>query len=87
MLCPELRTQIGRKQHGKHEFDVFKHSLKVMQKVVQNPAYNKLQEQDKKIMLMVSLLHDGNKFEGLKDKLHANESAFDAFYITKKFKL
>lgn len=87
MLCPELRTQIGRKQHGKHEFDVFKHSLKVMQKVVQNPTYNKLQEQDKKIMLMVSLLHDGNKFEGVKDKLHANESAYDAFYITKKFKL
>ena len=86
-LCPELRTQIGRIQHGTHEFDVFKHSLKVMQKIAQNPEFNDLDESDKKVILLASLFHDINKSEGRKDPTHANESAFDAFYITKKFAL
>ena len=86
-LCPELRTQIGRVQHGGHKFDVFKHSLKVMQKIKQNPAFEKLSESDKKVLLLSSLLHDTTKAEGSNDVCHANESAFDAFYITKKFNL
>lgn len=86
-VCPELRTQIDRQQHGTHEFDVFKHSIKVVQKIVQQAEYRQLDESDKKIMLLAALLHDSNKTEAIKDKLHARESAFDAFFIAKKFNL
>lgn len=86
-LCPELRTEIGRKQAGFHEFDVFKHSLKVMQKIVQNPNYDNLSKSDKKIMLMASMFHDITKAEAKPDPTHPNECSFDTFYITKKFKL
>ncbi|MBE7704984.1 MAG: hypothetical protein E7Z90_04125 [Cyanobacteria bacterium SIG29] len=86
-VCPELRTQIDRQQHGTHEFDVFKHSLKVVQKIAQQPEYRQLDESDKKIMLLSALLHDSNKTEAIKDKQHARESAFDAFFIAKKFNL
>ena len=86
-FCPELRTQIDRVQHGKHEFDVFKHSLKVMQKIVQKSEFGQLSDSDKKVLLLASLLHDTTKLEGKQDICHASESAFDAFYITKKFNL
>ncbi len=84
---PELRTQIDRIQHGAHKYDIMKHSLKVMQKIVQNPDYEKLSESDKRIMLICAMLHDGNKTEGMIDKFHAEESAFDAYYIINKLDL
>lgn len=84
---PEMRTMIGRVQHGSHDFDVMKHSLKVFQKVSQNPAFEKLGESDKKVMTLASFLHDITKVEGASDKFHPNESSFDAFYISKKFDL
>ena len=84
---PELRSTIGRNQFGAHEFDVMKHSLKVMQKITQNPSYQKLDESDKKLMLLASLLHDISKAEIKPDPTHNFESSFDAFYIAKKFNL
>ena len=86
-VLPELNTTIGRSQHGAHEYDVFKHSLKVMQKVVQNPMYENLNQSDKKIILLASLCHDITKSEAKPDPLHAKECSFDAFYITQKFNL
>ena len=84
---PELRSTIGKNQFGAHEFDVMKHSLKVMQKIVQNPNCQKLDESDKKLMLLASLLHDISKAEIKPDPTHNFESSFDAFYIAKKFNL
>ncbi|MCQ2738943.1 MAG: HD domain-containing protein, partial [bacterium] len=90
---PELRTTIGRAQHGNngtkgaHDFDVMKHSLKVMQKITQDSQFAKLNESDQKIMLLASLMHDITKAEGKPDKTHANESSFDSFFIAKKFNL
>lgn len=84
---PEIRLMIGKSQHSSHEFDVMQHSLKVMQKLVQDPQFEKLSENDKKIMLLASLLHDITKGEGYSDRTHATESSFDAFYISQKFKL
>ncbi len=86
-VLPELRSMIGRKQHKTHDFDVMQHSLKVMQKVSQEPQFKQLNESDKKIMTLATLLHDITKAEGLSDRTHAAESAFDAFYIAKKFNL
>jgi len=84
---PELRTTINKKQHKTHDFDIFKHSLKVMQKIVQNTEFERLNASDKKLMLLTALLHDIAKKESYVDKLHPSESAFDAFYIAKKFGL
>ena len=84
---PELHTLIGNKQHGIHNFDVMKHSLKVMQKIVQSEEYQKLSESDKKVILLASLLHDITKFEAHSDKTHSVKSSFDAYFITKKFNL
>ena len=63
------------------------HSLKVMQKVTQDPKFNELNESDKKIMMLASLMHDIRKREGFSDPTHADESSFDTFFIGKKFNL
>ena len=60
---PELRTTIGKKQHGNgesygHDFDIMQHSLKVMQKIAQDPKFETMNESDQKIMLLASLMHD-----------------------------
>ena len=86
-VLPELRAQIGKVQHKTHDFDVFKHSLKVMQKVAQEPNLKNLNESDKKIMMLASLLHDITKGEGYADKTHAAQGSFDTFFISKKFNL
>lgn len=90
---PELRVQIDKPQagmentKGAHEFDVFKHSLKVMQKIAQNPEFENLNDSDKKIILLSSLLHDITKREACFDVTHNDEGSFDSFFIAKKFNL
>jgi len=84
---PEMRTMINKKQHNTHDFDTFKHSLKVMQKITQDSDFEKLSKGDKKLLLLASLTHDITKREYYIDKTHPNESAFDTFYITKKLNL
>ena len=86
-IFPELNEITNRKQHSTHDFNVFKHSLKVMQKVVQNPSYKKLNDSDKKILLLTSLFHDFSKLEGERDKNHAQNSAFDTFFILQRLNL
>ena len=86
-VLPEMRTSIGKVQHGAHDYDVIKHSLKVLQKVAQNPEFDKLSDSDKKVVTLASLLHDITKIEGISDKFHANKGSFDVFYIVKKFDL
>lgn len=82
---PELRTTILRKQNGEHQFDVFKHSLKVLQKIA--VSADSLPEEDKKVMFLAALLHDISKKEGLKDKTHDYCSALDVSFIAKKLNL
>lgn len=86
-LLPELRATIGKTQHGSHHFDVMQHSLKVMQKIAQSPNFKTLDDSDQKIMMIAALLHDVTKRESMGDSTHAHESAFDTFFISKKFDL
>lgn len=86
-LAPELYGSINKKQHRTHDFDIMKHSLKVMQKIVQNPNYKKLNDSDKKVMLLAAMYHDISKAEGCVDNTHAQESSLDSFYLTKKYNL
>lgn len=86
-VLPELRPQIGKIQHGTHDFSVLHHSLKVLQKISQDTNFNALNESDKKVMMLAALLHDITKIEGISDKTHATEGSFDSFFIAKKFNL
>ena len=58
-----------------------------IQKIAQDPKFQELNESDKNIMMLASLLHDITKAEKLSDGAHAYESSFDAGYISKKFNL
>lgn len=84
---PELRSIIGRAQHGTHIFTLDVHTLKVLQNVSKNPKFSQLSEQDQKLLSIASLLHDITKSEGVRDLVHPMESAFDAYYIIQKFDL
>lgn len=86
-VLPEIRTAIGKTQHGTHDYDIMQHSLKVMQKISQDPKFKTLNESDQKIMFLASILHDITKREGFSDKTHANNGSFDTFFIAKKFNL
>lgn len=86
-FIPELKSTVGRKQHGTHEFDVFKHSLKVLKKIGEDKNFQKLNTSDKKIMMMAALLHDITKKEGIIDESHPFDSSLDAFFIAKRFNL
>lgn len=86
-ILPEIRTLIDKKQHGTHAFDIFKHSLKVMQKISQDEDFYNLNSSDKKIMLLASLLHDVTKEECEVDKSHPIDGASDAYLLAKKLKL
>lgn len=84
---PELRTMIGKVQHKTHDFDLMKHSLKVIQGIVKNNNYDKLNDSDKKIIILAALFHDIAKSEGEIDKKHAQESAHDASVLTERLGL
>ena len=86
-LMPELNAIVEKKQHKTHSFTIFQHSLKVMQKIAQNPDFQKLNDSDKKLMLLASLLHDIAKETGTVDTKHAQNSSFDVYFISKKFNL
>lgn len=86
-VLPEIRTAIGKTQHDTHDYDIMQHSLKVMQKISQDPKFKTLNESDQKIMFLASILHDITKREGFSDIAHANNGSFDTFFIAKKFNL
>ena len=86
-VLPEIRTSIGKIQHRTQKFDIAQHSLKVLQKISQDSGYKKLNESDKKIMLLAALLHDNTKAEGSVDPTHSYTGSFDAYYIGKKLRL
>ena len=70
---PELRVNID----GKNQ--VLEHILILMSNITKNHEYEKLNEQDKKIILLSALFGNINKMPA--------ESAFDANYILKKLHL
>ena len=86
-LFPEFKSIIGKKQHETHDFTLDVHILKVLQGVMQDPDYQKLPADDKKILNITTLLHDLTKADGRRDKTHPQQSAFDAYYLLEKMNL
>ncbi len=56
--------------------------LKSLQKIVKNPQFEKLSESDKRVLSVAALLHNTDKLSH-----NSTESAFDAYFIAKKFNM
>ncbi len=80
---PALITTIGRKQDG-HSFTVDTHIIAVAQAVINNNAFNTLNDNDKKNVLLASLMHDITKMNGGQDPSHPIISAKYAYNMLKR---
>lgn len=67
---PEFMFTIGAKQHKTHSKPLAEHMLMAMQENMRNPLYKSLNETDKKILGISTLLHDLNKTERMIDSMH-----------------
>lgn len=79
---PGLMNTIGRTQAG-HTYTLDKHIISVAQNVVKDEEYQKLDDNNKKILLIAALMHDVTKKEGGSDPLHPQTSAEFAYYTLK----
>lgn len=70
---PELYNQVD-------DTNSFVNTIKSLQKIVQKPNYEKLSETDKRVLILATLLHNTDKVSN-----STSESAFDAYFISKKF--
>ncbi len=82
---PEFYSVIGKKQHQTHDYTVDVHTLAVLQECVKSPDFNTLTKIEKQELMFAAFLHDITKEEMSRDKIHPANSAYDAYYILKKF--
>ena len=83
-VMPELQTIITKESIYEENTSVFKHSLKMLKEITNTAEYQKLTNQDKNIVTLATLLH--NISIGDINTI-AKESAFDSFFLCKKFNL
>lgn len=74
-IMPELFNQIDGG-------DAFAQTLKSLEKIVKSDEYNNLSGNDKKVLILATLLHSTDKISN-----DTKESAFDAYFISKKFNM
>lgn len=84
---PELYTTVGKKQNNTHDFTLDIHTLCVLQNVMNDPDFEMLDEDDKRLLQITALLHDISKKEGVNDETHAETGAIAANFILKKIKM
>ena len=84
---PELYSVIGKKQHGTHDYTVDVHTLAVLQECVKNSYFDTLNTDEKRELLFAALLHDITKEEKHRDREHPQNSAYNAYFLLKKFDL
>ena len=82
---PEFVSITGKEQHGRHDFSVDIHTLKVLQSAMNDPLYKTLGDTDKTIIKFAILLHDFGKKGGVVDKGHASLSADYAWSILDRY--
>lgn len=84
---PEFRFTIGLKQNSAHHHFLAEHMLKAVQENTRNPLYKTLNETDRKVLGISSLLHDINKIERTKDLGHALPSSLSVDAILGRMNL
>ena len=75
---PEFNMITGKVQHGTHIYSVDVHSLKVLQKSMNNPSYAALSDEGKEILKLTALMHDFGKKGKVITKGHAAISRKEA---------
>lgn len=83
-VMPELITTVQKEQNSYHDYTLFSHILLVLQNTFKNTKFSTLEENDKKLLASIALLHDVSKAEYIVDKTHAKYSALDAYEILKR---
>ena len=83
--CPKFINIIGKKQHETHSLSVDIHIAEVLKNIIKDEQFNNLNNENKKIILFASLLHDIGKDEGVIDRTHKVKSAFYANEILEDF--
>src|SRR5574344_2076939 len=81
---PEFKFTIGSQQHSTHSMAWCEHILLAFQEKLRNPLYKELNQTDKRILGISTLLHDINKIEGIVDKSHALMSSKTANSIVQR---
>lgn len=71
---PEFSMVIGKPQHGTHAYSVDVHSLLVLQKAMNIPAYERLSQEGKEVLRLTALMHDFGKMGGIITPGHAKLS-------------
>lgn len=84
---PEFRYTIGMNQHGGHKHFLAEHMLKVFQETTKNPLYKTLNESDRRVLGISSMLHDICKTEGVDDVGHCLTSALTVESLIGKMNL
>lgn len=82
---PEFVSITGKEQHGRHDYSVDIHTLKVLQSAMNDPLYKTLSDTDKTIIKYAILLHDFGKKGGVVDTGHASLSADYAWSILDRY--
>ena len=72
---PQFLFNVGKKQHGTHIYSVDIHSLVALQKALNNPLYEELDDASKTVLKISVILHDIGKRGGVVDSGHAHKSS------------
>lgn len=83
---PEFISIIGKKQHELQDYSVDVHILKVLQKAMSNPNYEKLSNIEKTALKWTITLHDIAKQENENDYTHPQTSADISRNILSRYK-
>ncbi len=85
-IFPELMLQIGKNADS---FENFKSSLRIVQKLSQNPKFTTLNDSDRKILILASLLNnlETKGCYELTNKIKMKNKAFEAVSASKKLGL
>lgn len=86
-VFPEFRFTIGLTQNSGHKHKLAEHLLKAFQENTRNPLYKTLNETDRKVLGISSLLHDINKIERTRDLEHALPSSLSVDAILSRMNL
>lgn len=83
LVFPEFVQTVGRKQHNTHKYTLDLHMLKAFQECTFDVEFTRLNNIDKRVLLIAAFLHDIEKDEGVVDKLHPVKSAVTVKNILK----
>ena len=84
---PEFRYAIGAKASGAHEYNIAEHALKALQENVNNPLYKTLNEADRRVLNISTLLSDVRTLPSERFITHADVSGLTVEAVVRRMNL